>query len=93
MVHALAASEGRKAIGTCVPKTCDNVQVLGRFQILSFTEPAIDRFTYLKGLKLGVRHADLRIAAITLEHGGMLVTRNLRDFRGIPGLAIADWSS
>ncbi len=44
-------------------------------------------------VKLEVKHADLRIAAITLEHGGTLVTRNVRDFRGIPDLLIVDWSS
>ncbi len=71
----------------------DNVHVLGQFHILSFTEPAIDRFTHLKSLKLGVRHPDLRIAAITLEHGGTLVTRNLRDFKRIPGLPVVDWST
>ena len=53
--------------------------MLARFHIFSFTEPAIDRFIYLKGMKLGVKHADLRIAAITLEQGGTLVTRNARD--------------
>jgi tRNA(fMet)-specific endonuclease VapC len=71
----------------------DTVQVVSRFPILSFTEPAIDRFMHLKGLRLGVKHADLRIAAITLEHGGTLVTRNLRDFQAIPDLPVVDWSS
>lgn len=69
----------------------DTVHVLGQFPILSFTEPAIERFLSLKGMKLGVKHADLRIAAITLENGGTLVTRNLRDFRVIPGLQVVDW--
>jgi predicted nucleic acid-binding protein len=55
-------------------------------------EPAIDRFADLKGLKLGVRHPDLRIAAITLENQGTLVTRNTKDFHDIPDLTIVDWS-
>ncbi len=44
-------------------------------------------------LVLGVKHADLRIAAITLEHGGTLVTRNTRDSQAIPDLPFVDWST
>jgi tRNA(fMet)-specific endonuclease VapC len=74
-------------------RLADTTQLLGHFPILSFTERAIDRFERLKKLKLNVRHMDLRIAAITLEHSGTLVTRNVRDFRDIPSLEIEDWSA
>ncbi len=86
-------AKGAKQLAHAYQRLADTVEVLSRFHILSFTEPAIDRFTRLKGLKLGVKHADLRIAAITLEHGGALVTRNVRDFRAIPDLPIVDWST
>ncbi len=88
----LRRAKDARQLARAYQRLVDSVEVLGQFHILSFTEPAIERFTYLKGLKLGVKHADLRIAAITLEHRGTLVTRNSRDFRGVPDLLIVDWS-
>ena len=93
LVYPYAESEGRSTIGPRYRRLADTTQMLGRFSVLSFTEGAIARFEQLKNLKLNVRHMDLRIAAITLEHGGTLVTRNLRDFRDVPSLAIEDWSA
>jgi tRNA(fMet)-specific endonuclease VapC len=70
----------------------DSTQFLGGWDILSFTEPAITQYDRLATMKLNVRKMDLRIAAITLEHGGILVTRNLRDFQRVPNLIVEDWS-
>jgi tRNA(fMet)-specific endonuclease VapC len=70
----------------------DSTRFLGSWPILSFTEPAIARYDQLVAMKLNVRKMDLRIAAITLEQGGILVTRNLRDFRRVPKLVVEDWS-
>src|SRR5262245_7141050 len=69
-----------------------NVESLTCFRILRFPEPAILRFEDLLSLKLGVGGMDLRIAAIVLEHGATLVTRNKQDFQRIPGLQFVDWS-
>ena len=65
---------------------------LASWPILLLTEPAIDRYHQLVSLKLNVAKMDLRIAAVTLEHGGILVTQNVRDFQRIPGLAIENWT-
>ena len=59
--------------------------------ILQYTVAAITRFEGLKQLKLNIGKNDQRIAAIALEAGGVVVTR---DFRRVPGLACAeDWSA
>lgn len=34
---------------------------------------------------------DGQIAAIAMAHGATLVTRNMRDFAGLPGLRITNW--
>jgi tRNA(fMet)-specific endonuclease VapC len=68
------------------------VQSLSQLPILNFTVGAISRFEQLKRLKLGVTGNDLRIAAIALEFGCIVVTRNVRDFQLVTGLAIEDWS-
>lgn len=70
----------------------DTVTFLATLHILSFTEPAIVRYENLRALKLGVGGMDLRVAAIALEEGATIITRNLRDFQHIPGLACENWA-
>lgn len=70
----------------------DAVRDLGRCPIAPFSVSAIARFDLLLRSKLNVRKNDLRIAAIALEVGAVVVTRNLRDFTRVPGLVCEDWS-
>ena len=70
----------------------EQVVFLARWRKLSFTLNAIARHEHLLMLRLNVGRNDLRIAAITLEHGGIVVTRNLRDFQRVPNLVVEDWS-
>ena len=66
--------------------------VWGRFSVLPFTVPAIARFEQLRSMRLNIGLMDLRIGAIALETGLTIATRNLRDFRRLPGLVCVDWS-
>jgi tRNA(fMet)-specific endonuclease VapC len=70
----------------------DAVRFLGRWQIFSYSVSAITRYDQFRALKLKVGKTDLRIAAVTLENGGVLVTRNVRDFQRIPNLIIENWA-
>jgi tRNA(fMet)-specific endonuclease VapC len=72
-------------LGEAVPR-------LAKWRILPYTESAIARTAQLKTLHLNVRLMDLRIGAIALENGAVVVTRNCRDFGRIPGLIVEDWS-
>jgi tRNA(fMet)-specific endonuclease VapC len=63
-----------------------------RIAWLPFTDAAATLFDQLQGQKLRLGTNDLCIAAITLSVGGILVTRNSKDFRRIPGLTMEDWT-
>lgn len=59
---------------------------------LSFDDAAATLFDQLQKQKLRLGTNDLCIAAIVLSVGGVLVTRNSRDFRRVPGLVMEDWT-
>lgn len=61
--------------------------------ILDFDERAAAEFRRLKAAKVRIGTMDLRIAAIALAHRATLITRNLSDFRKVPGLPAQDWSA
>lgn len=70
----------------------DAVRFYAQTQILDFTLAAITRYQSLLAMKLNVGKYDLKIAAIALEVGAVVVTRNIRDFARIPSLVVEDWS-
>ena len=67
---------------------------LARFDLVRFDAAAaamFDRLRQNKKLKK-IGPADLLIARIALAHRATLVTRNLKDFRQIPGLQVVNWA-
>jgi tRNA(fMet)-specific endonuclease VapC len=60
--------------------------------VIDFDRAAGDCYQEICSQKLRVGTQDLKIAAITLAHQGILVTRNSRDFGKVSGLPIEDWS-
>ncbi|HYV38373.1 MAG TPA: type II toxin-antitoxin system VapC family toxin [Gemmataceae bacterium] len=81
-----------RLLASAYQRLADAVGFFSKLAILSFTESAIARYEQLRIAHKHVGKNDLRIAAIVLEHGDILVTRNVKDFQGISSLKIEDWS-
>lgn len=61
--------------------------------VLPFDALAAAAFNDLLARRVRVATMDLRIAAIALSRGMMLLTRNVRDFSKVPGLQHEDWTT
>ena len=68
------------------------LELIAGWGVLPMTLPVLARYAGLRQARLNVNPPDLRIAAVSLEVSGIVVTRNLRDFRRVPGLVCEDWS-
>ncbi len=66
------------------------------FPVLWFDDRAAalsDQFRTAKGAKkVKVKLKDLLIACICLAHDATLVTRNTKDFQGVPNLKLENWA-
>jgi tRNA(fMet)-specific endonuclease VapC len=71
----------------------ESEEVLARWQVISFDEAACEQFDRLRMEKRlrKIGRADMLIASIALANGATLVTRNVRDFKLIPGLSVENW--
>jgi tRNA(fMet)-specific endonuclease VapC len=70
-------------------------QVLSDFttaQVLPFDAAAAAAFDGLRTQKVRIATMDLRIASVALANRLTVLTRNLRDFRRVPGLNVEDWT-
>jgi tRNA(fMet)-specific endonuclease VapC len=65
------------------------VELHARWRILPWNEDAADTFESWPRLRVGTQ--DLKIAAITIAHRAVRLTRNTVDFSKVPGLRFANW--
>jgi tRNA(fMet)-specific endonuclease VapC len=61
------------------------------YHIAAFDEAAATRFNDLRQTIKRVATSDLKIAAVTLTCGALLLTANRQDFEKVPGLRFANW--
>lgn len=67
---------------------------LDEFPALDFTSAVGEHFDRLRANKKlkKIGREDLLIACFALAHKATLVTRNLKDFQLVPGLAVENWA-
>jgi tRNA(fMet)-specific endonuclease VapC len=70
----------------------ETIRFLNAFEVLQYTVEAQQTFVRLRSERVRIGTSDLRIASIALAHGGIVLTRNRKDFAQVPGLRIEDWS-
>ena len=91
---AVLKAAGREQLGQAQDRLTESERRLASFDILPVNADAAAAFERLlntKGLRR-IGRGDLLIAAIALAHRATLVSRNLRDFRQVPGLRVENWA-
>ncbi len=61
-------------------------------QVVPFDVKAHAVFANLQAAKIRISTMDLRLAAIAISRSMILLTRNTKDFRKVPGLVFEDWT-
>jgi tRNA(fMet)-specific endonuclease VapC len=69
------------------------LQGFSAIPVLPFDGSAAATLDGLRAQRVRVPTMDLRIAAIALSRGLILLTRNFGDFRRVPGLVLDDWTT
>jgi tRNA(fMet)-specific endonuclease VapC len=61
--------------------------------VVDFDQHAAAEYQRLRVRRIRIGAMDLKIAAIAILHDATLATRNLADFRKVPGLRVEDWTA
>ena len=67
------------------------VEFFADWLILPWDSDAVSTFARIRSQGVRIGTQDLRIAAITLAHDAVLLTRNSVDFAKVPGLRFENW--
>jgi tRNA(fMet)-specific endonuclease VapC len=70
-----------------------HIESYKKVPLLGFDGSSADIYERLRKEHRRAGAMDLRIAAIAIANDATLITRNLRDFEGIEGLRVEDWTS
>ncbi len=77
---------------TYYDKLIEFIRFFNDWMILPLEASAVQVFRDLRTAKVRVPTTDLKIAAISVDRGALLLSRNSRDFERVPGLHFEDWT-
>jgi tRNA(fMet)-specific endonuclease VapC len=67
------------------------IDFLHDWQVANWNEPACDVLARLRNKKIRIGTQDLKIAAVAIANGALLLSANLRDFEQVPDLRVQIW--
>ena len=73
-------------------KLIEFVRFFNNWEILPFEASSVQVFRNLQAAKIRISTTDLKIAASSIDHGALLLSRNAADFSRVPGLHFEDWT-
>ena len=92
MIRQASAGKGKISVPQAYELFDRSFRALSTFRTLPYTDAADKLLEGLRKAKIRVGTNDLRIAAICVDHGATLVTRNARDYAQVPGLTFDVWN-
>ena len=94
-LHAIRQAEagkGRMSLEEAFARFQQSLVKMTPFVLLPYTTAAHALVEQWRKAKIRVGTNDMRIAAICIDHGATLATRNARDYTLIPGLTLDVWT-
>ena len=90
----LLKAANEKELHVAAERMRHTLTVLNDFAVLPVDDAAVAQFGKLSRHKklAKMRRADMLIACIVLGHKARLVTRNLKDYKDVPGLRLENWA-
>lgn len=76
---------------TAYDELADLLIFLQKWHIVRFDHMAAGTFSQFRKDKVRIGTNDLKIAAIAMSRGALLLSANLRDYRKVPGLRVENW--
>ena len=92
VIRQAEAGKGKVDLPQAYALLDESFRALAAVRTLPYTAAAETLFQSFRKAKIRVGTRDMRIAAICIDQGATLVTRNARDYNLIPGLTLDVWT-